>query len=347
MTGEPDQQHDCIICKKPASWRSPTGHWACQTCRNAFERWDKLARNSTEGPAEPVNLRSLMSSDPPEHEWMIEPLLLARKQTGLVAKRGERKSLLILDVSVRIAAGHAVLDQPAGEPVHVVYIDMEMAPDDLWDRLHDFGWTVDNPDFDLLVEHLHYYQLIDLPPLDTEEGGDMLEAIVDFDQAKLVVIDTVSRVISGDENAAETFRDLFRHTETRLKRNGVTLARLDHLGKDPARGSRGASAKEDALDVVFQLESTEKGIRLKKTKGRQAGVPDYINIEQEYDNGILRHVLPDTLAPQWLIDLVFLTDQLDLPDDAGVPTIQKALRDKGDGRRRSVIGEALRSPDHG
>jgi hypothetical protein len=219
---------------------------------------------------------------------------------------------------------------------------MEMAPDDLWDRLSDFGWTVDNPDFDLLVEHLHYYQLIDLPPLDTEEGGIAIMEIVDLHQATLVVIDTVSRVTKGDENATETYRDLFRHTETRLKRQGVALARLDHLGKDATRGSRGASAKEDPLDVVFILEPIDNGIRLKRTKGRQPGLPDYVNISQEFTNGILQHVIPDAVAPEWLIDFVFEIDQLGLPEDAGIPTVQKALRDLGKGRRRSVIADAVR-----
>ena len=185
--------------------------------------------------------------------------------------------------------------------------------------------------------------MIDLPPLDTEEGGIALEEIVVSHDATLVVIDTVSRVTKGDENATETYRDLFRHTETRLKRKGTTLARLDHLGKDPTKGSRGASAKEDPLDVVFILEPTDLGVLLKRTKGRQPGLPDYVKITREFTtNGILQHVIPDKIAPEWLIDFVFEIDQMGLPEDAGIPTVQKALRDLGKGRRRSVIAEAVR-----
>ena len=28
----------CVICNNPAGWQSPTGHWACQTCRNDFPK---------------------------------------------------------------------------------------------------------------------------------------------------------------------------------------------------------------------------------------------------------------------------------------------------------------------
>ena len=28
----------CVICNNPADWKSPTGHWACQTCRDDFPK---------------------------------------------------------------------------------------------------------------------------------------------------------------------------------------------------------------------------------------------------------------------------------------------------------------------
>jgi hypothetical protein len=340
-TGE--ETRPCFFCGKPTTYLSPAGYWGCDECRGDIQyALDGIPDNLTDPRPEPVDLRTLMSSDPPEQVWLIEPFVLAGKHTGIIATRGERKSLLTLDLVARRSTGQAVLDQPAGDPIHVVYLDMEMGPDDLWDRLDSFGWTIDNPNFDTLVEHLHYYQLIDLAPLDTEEGGIALEAIVAQHDATVVVIDTVIRVIAGGENDNDTFKDLFRHTETRLKRKGVTLLRLDHLGKDEKKGSRGASAKEDALDVVYQIKGNDKGdIRLTKTKGRQDGLPEVVKIEQEYDNGVLRHVIPLVYITEETMGLVFEIDRLDLPDDASTRTVQKALQAKGDGRRRTDIGKAV------
>ena len=292
---------------------------------------------------EPIDLRELMSGEPPDEEWCAEPVLPARKLTGFVAARGEGKSLFALDIAARKAAGVEVLGQHAGPPIHVVYLDQEMGPDDLFERLADLGWTPDHPKFGTLVEHLHYYQLVTIPPLDTEEGGIEFEKIIERHAAELAVIDTVSRVISGDENASEPFLALFRNTEMRLKRRGVTVARLDHLGKDHKKGSRGASAKEDALDVVWQLKETGLGsLTLTRTKGRAVWIPATVHIDRRTTNGILEHTIPDEPAPEWLVGLVRTIDRLGLADDAGVNVIQKTLQASGDGRRRSQIAQAVK-----
>jgi RecA-family ATPase len=186
----------------------------------------------------------------PTFEWCVEPVIPAGKMVGIVSRRGAGKSLLTLDILACRAVGRPTLHQRSSDPVHVVYLDQEMGPNDLYERFANLGWLSDEPDFGELVDNLHYYQLAAIPPLDKESGGLALEQLIDRHDAKVVVIDTVSRVISGRENDAEPFLEMYRHTETRLKRRGITQVRLDHLGKGPGRGSRGHSAKEDALDVV-------------------------------------------------------------------------------------------------
>lgn len=293
---------------------------------------------------EPVDIGALMEGDPPDEDWLAEPILPRGKLTGLVAKRGEGKSLLLLDIAARLAAGLDTLSQKAADPIGVFYLDQEMGADDLYDRLYTLGWQPTHPHFADLTKHLHYYQLVTLPPLDTAEGGATLEALVQYHDASLVVIDTVSRVISGDENAAEPFRELFRHTETRLKRAGITLARLDHLGKDPDRGSRGSSAKEDPLDVVWHLTRSPvtESIILTRTKGRQGWVPQIVTIKQEVTNGILRHVVPDELTPTNILDIVTDLDNLDVAWNASRSVAQKALQTVGRGRSNRDMAAAVK-----
>ena len=328
----------CLSCDKPSEWTSPTGHHFCQTHREIFS--DLFPPDGLQ----PVDLRALMSGERPEEDWLIEPVLPAGKLVGIVSKRGEGKSLLMLDMVAAKASGQKTLSQPAGDPIHVVYVDMEMGPDDLYERLADLGYLADHPQFETLADHLHYYQLVALPPLDTEEGGQALEELVDKHGATLVVIDTVSRVISGAENDAEPFRDLFRHTETRLKRRRVTLARLDHLGKDKERGSRGSSAKEDPLDVVWHLTHTVTGaIELSLTKGRQGWIPRLVTIHREdHPNGTFSHTIPDVPAPDWLIMLVDKMDRLGIPIDISGNEATKLLRDAKQGSRRDRVGDAVR-----
>jgi KaiC/GvpD/RAD55 family RecA-like ATPase len=290
----------------------------------------------------PLDLRELLAGDPPTVEHIIDPLVPAGKLVGIVAKRGEGKSLLSLALAGAGATGEAFLDQPAGPPVHVVYIDMEMGPEDVYDRLPDLGHGADSPTFDRLVDHLHYYQLPALPPLDTETGGIMLEAIVQRHGARMVIIDTVSRVISGRENDSEPFRDLFRHTETRLKRMGVAVVRLDHFGKDTERGSRGHSAKEDPLDIVWELKVDGETLTLKRTKGRQAGTPEQVVLRRIDINGRLRHVMVrDGIAPK-AKEVAALLDQLGVPESASITEAQDALKGADRGQRRQVVADAVK-----
>ena len=325
------------MCGEPSTWTSPTGHHFCLEHGGIYQ--DLFPPEGLQ----PVDLRLLMTGDRPDEEWMVEPILPAGKLCGIVSKRGEGKSLLMLDIAASRAAGLPTLNQTKGDPVHVVYVDMEMGPDDLYERLADLGYLPDHPAFGPLVDHLHYYQLVALPPLDTEEGGMALEEIVERHDAQLVIIDTVSRVVTGAENDAEPYRELFRHTETRLKRRRVTLARLDHLGKDKERGSRGSSAKEDPLDVVWHLTHTVTGaIELTLTKGRQGWIPRIVTIHKEEDNGVLRHVIHQEVAEQWLLDLVERIDRLDLPVTLGVNKTFQALKEAGMGGNRKHVSQAVR-----
>ncbi|MCC5948108.1 MAG: AAA family ATPase [Nitriliruptoraceae bacterium] len=292
---------------------------------------------------QPLDLEALLTGERPDLDWIVEPLAAAGKLVGIVAKRGEGKSLLSLDLAAAAATGTACLDQPDGPPVPIVYIDMEMGPDDLYERLIDLGYGPDHPRFDALLGHLHYYQLPSLPPLDTEAGGRMLERIAELHGARLVIIDTVSRVISGSENDAEPFLELFRHTETRLKRRGIGVLRLDHFGKDAAKGSRGHSAKEDPLDVVWEMSVERESVTLKRTKGRQAGTPDAVHLTRSDAGGRLTHRVSDS-APitAKATEVVRLLDDLGVPVGVSVNEAQAALKAANEGKGRPAIVEAVR-----
>ena len=76
---------------------------------------------------------------------------------------------------------------PKREPISVLYLDLEMTLADLYERMSDLGYGEADD-----LKHLHYYQLPDLPPLDSELGGDALMELVRHHMADLVVIDTMS-----------------------------------------------------------------------------------------------------------------------------------------------------------
>lgn len=245
------------------------------------------------------------------------------------------KSLLALDVAARIASGQRIFDQYLTRKLSVVYIDLEMTEDDLAERLEDMGH---GPGSDF--SNFHYYLLPSLPPLDTREGGEMLQKIVRLHKADLVVIDTTSRVISGPENDADTLRALYKHTGILLKQDNVTVWRLDHAGKNLGNGQRGTSAKNDDVDLVWELSGQETAFRLRATHRRQSWIPEEIKLTR-VDNPF-RHELVEDLWPQGTILLVRIFEELNIPEDWGAKRIRKALRDSGRSARNEVITAAIR-----
>ena len=205
--------------------------------------------------------------------------------------------------------------------------------EDLRERLGDLGYGEGDD-----LSNLHYYQLTALPPLDTVDGGDALMAIVERHHSELVVLDTIARVVMGDENSADTFRDFFRCSGCRLKAAGVALLRLDHAGKDPSRGQRGSSSKDDDLDVVWRLSTVEDRIVLNRGKNRLSYVPPEVSLIRETDP-VLRHVLAPAGVPAGTAEVIARLDELDVALDA---TACRCDADAEGGRVRQAQGDRPR-----
>jgi len=284
----------------------------------------------------PIDWRSFWATDVPAEEWTIEPIVPKGRQVAIYSPPKGGKSLFALDAVAALSTGRSVLGQPARLARSVVYLDFEMTEDDVRERLVDLGY---GPDDDL--SRLAYYQLPSLPPLDTERGGRVLEEIIARHNPELVIIDTMARVVQGDENDAGTYTGFYAHSGIRLKRRGVGLLRLDHAGKDVNKGQRGSSGKADDVDCVFRLSLVEDKILLTRTHSRIPWVPAQVTLRRESDP-VLRHVLVDGGWPAGTKATAESLDELGVPLDATLATAVRALKMAGKPRRRQVVGAGLR-----
>ena len=186
--------------------------------------------------------------------FLVDPLLPKGRQVVLYAPAKAGKSELALWTAAKASTGQDLFGNSI-EPVTVLYLDLEMTEDDVKERLDDFGY---GPDTDLSL--LCYSQHPGIPPLDTARGGEALQSEITALGAELVVIDTLSKVVEGEENAADTYLAFARHTGNRLRALGVAGLFLDHTGKDVSKGARGSSAKNDHADAVYKLTQRDQGI---------------------------------------------------------------------------------------
>lgn len=266
-------------------------------------------------------------------EWLYDEVLARGRAHVIYAAHKEGKSLFCLSVAAKLATGD--------EPVVCVYLDYEMTPADLRERLDDMGY---GPGSDF--SRLRYWLLPMLPPLDTVAGGVELcklisEVAAQFPDHHIVTFfDTMGRAVVGKDNDADTIRAFYNFTGLQLKRMGITWVRLDHEGKDVTRGQRGTSAKGDDVDVTWRLTKNESGITLHRDSARMAWVPERVVFSQAEDP--LTYTRSTSDWPLGTGEVANILDRLKVPEDATVKVAQAALRTIDEQRRRAVVGAALR-----
>jgi len=286
-----------------------------------------------------VDWTSLWDDDTPQGEWLLEPILARGRAHALYASAKSGKSLLLLELAAALATGRAVLNQPARDPIPVLYVDYEMTAADIRDRLEAFGYdrTID-------LTNLHYVLLPSIAGLDTPEGAKTVIAAVKQKNIQLVVIDTTARAVEGEENTADTYRAFYRWTGVNLKALGCTWIRLDHAGKDKERGQRGSSSKNDDVDLVWRFtKRNTTSILLEATHKRMNWVTDKIELELREHDGVLMHtIVGGDQVSEAATQLAAQLDRLGAPADIANRVARQLLKDNGIKAASDILRSALR-----
>lgn len=209
----------------------------------------------------------------PHNDWLIDDFWPTGRQLHIFAARKSKKSLVMLWCAANLAAGREPFTGRACQPRIVTYLDHEMTEDDVLERLEAMGFQPDD------LENLCYYLLPSMPPLDTPDGGARLMQLVERDESEVVIIDTLSRVVKGEENSNDTYQAFYANTGRRLKQAGISMARLDHEGHETGR-ARGASSKADDVDILWRLQPTDDGVAFVRKASRISWVPEHVALTQ-------------------------------------------------------------------
>ncbi len=272
--------------------------------------------------------------------WKIKPALevipkVAREghQIAIGARRGSGKSLLLSDMG----AGAAVRGRFGGLTIphrNVLIVSQENATEMEIARLQSMGYGASDD-----WERLKFSSLGDWPPFNTKQGVEALLREVDKHEADIVIIDSMSKVVLGDSNVNELYALMDRELLRPLKKRRVTTVVLDNFGKDPGRGLRGASAKEDIFDVVWEMAATddEVYVTLTQTKDRTGTYVDKeVYFERErtprtqhvYINGLPVAAQKQIDHNVRVDDLVDELDRIGCPNGYGREKAKQFVRDK-------------------
>lgn len=284
-----------------------------------------------------VDWADFWDTDHNEADWLAEPVIAAKRSTAIFAPGGTGKSLLALYIAASLATGTHIFGRPI-EPINVLYLDYEMTADDLAERLAGMGF-----DEDADLTHLHYALLPSLPGLDEPEGGKAVVRLAEMVNAHLVVIDTFGRAVHGDENEADTVRKWYRWTGIHLKHAGRAFLRVDHAGKDVTKGQRGTSAKNDDVDVVWQMAAKDGGAYTLTAKKRRMGwVPLTVDLVMHEDNRMRFELLKGHTWRAGTADMAAVLDDLGLPAVTTKRAAREALKAAGRKASDPVLLDAIK-----
>jgi hypothetical protein len=168
---------------------------------------------------------------------------------------GQGKSFTILDWLLSIAAGipyhgREVKQKPA------VYVAAEGQTGVLkrikaWCNYHGLNLSDVLPDFHLLPIPI----IID----DEKTLREAVNAVIELEiNPGIVVLDTLARSMSGDENSTKDMGKIVNACGLLREQTGAQIGIVHHTGKDETKGMRGAIALTGATDATYKTAYNKK-----------------------------------------------------------------------------------------
>ncbi|MFJ8951862.1 AAA family ATPase [Streptomyces sp. NPDC102381] len=245
---------------EPAKGKDVSDHIAAGLGFDDLLPYDRDEPEPEQAPEEPadepverfpsLDWHTAFATDFSRIDWLPGKFMERGQQVSLVADGKVGKTLFVHDWLWRCVTGRSFLGDERRDPLRVLYFDRENGLRDIVTRMQSLGANPQD-----LAGHFDYRMFpkfsggLDAAPIAVAE----LLAIVEETRPDIVILDTVSRFISGKENDSDTWLQLYGRVHAPLKDHGIGCVRLDHMGKDNERGSRGSSAKSQDVDHVWEM----------------------------------------------------------------------------------------------
>lgn len=193
------------------------------------------------------------------HEsWILDDLIPAHGIGFIYGAPGSYKSFMALDMAACVSSGRAWHGYECETPGAVVYIAAEgsrglMERTVAWKRHHE----CDIGPFAVLTMPVMMDDLLMVQAFTEclERAAEILGQPI-----RMVVVDTMARSFSGDENSAQEV-GAFVNACSRFSQavGDCFVLVVAHTGKDQSRGMRGSSALDGAADCHFLVKKVNEG----------------------------------------------------------------------------------------
>lgn len=231
--------------------------------------------------------------------------ILAGTVAGLVSPGGVGKSFLAYEAAAAIACGHDLTGAlRIGRQGKVTYFNAEDSAEVLHHRIYAISKHLNTQQVESIIDNLTVCPLTAQYPYLIDSKGRVQQAVFDYFVKKamgqrLVILDTLRRIHTADENENGDMAILIGALEGIAKESGAAILYLHHTNKsatlngngDTQGASRGASVLVDNARYIMNLTSMTKS---ESTDKKVPEIGKYVRLTDSKNNNT------ETEAGKWL-----------------------------------------------
>jgi putative DNA primase/helicase len=289
-------------------------------------------------PIRPINIEDYkaispeeMAEDmPPPLEYVFYPCLPTQGIAWIYAATGMGKTTFTLNLAYAIASGGRFLNYTCPKPRKVLYVDGEMAYNQLHSRVMAIREDQGILDFPNNLKLLTPDKIrpLRIPKIDDIEGQYIYERKLVEENFEVVVFDNMAVLSTHDQLKGAEWKKII-DWQLKLRSLGKSIINVHHSGKD-VNGYRGASDMIDTADVAISLQpvyengleeeiiSTQK-IKVKYSKHRNFGGKDALPFEVTFSDGKWSCRSMEKSEMDMVVEMVGLKmNQRDISKDTGL-----------------------------
>lgn len=216
------------------------------------------SKQSASSPAFPLIPITQIMSESFATDWLIKHLLPADSTAMIFGPPSSCKSLTVMEMAYCIGTGEDYYGHPVKRG-NIVYIAGE-GRKGINKRFQALFIAKGQMPENIVVSGLS----MDLQSPDSVES--VKRAVEGIPDVRLIIIDTLHRNFTGDENLARDFANVMKHCDQLRNATGATIFLVHHSGHDSNNRGRGSSAMTAAMDVEYKTKESNKKITLSCTK---------------------------------------------------------------------------------
>lgn len=210
-----------------------------------------------------IDAATILKTEYPPIDWVV-PDYLAPGLTFLVGKPKVGKSWLALQLALSVLTGGRMFEKDLKRG-RVLILALEDNERRLNDRMKKQGWQVNPGSVDFMMSDVFREQITAL----NAGGGKRLLKFIEKNRYRVVIVDTFSRSIQGDQLDAGEMTEAIGPLQQYALNKGVALVIIDHMPKnapsqnpiDHIYGSVGKAGVTDSLWGLYK-EQGRAGAKL-------------------------------------------------------------------------------------